>query len=384
MDIRRLNNMNASLREKYVSFWGQTLDPAFYAPFDDATTRRSAASGAGAASTDEANSGETPSVADAVAKNPASYWNLFKTEILNSYFVEQSASFWAVDGTPEEPNPVACLVAATAPTDDALDGADATLLAPFYSADVSDADKATAAQILIEASENALRKKGVRRVYAGGAPPRTDAEGYAPTGAPLLNGVYGFGSPVGFFDRDAARKLFIDAGYEPERNADGAERAFVERKIDASAFFGNDDELPDGWRLTRENWAAPSWRLASIARNFGNARRFCVRGLDSSLLAIAWVYDLIRRAPNGSASRVQTVVSRLSVRPAYRGKGLGTALVAALVEDATTQAAKIAPSAPLEICAVVPTWDAVACDFWDAQGFEVGRRSTPLVKTLAP
>lgn len=373
MEIRRFNNMNASLREKYVSFWGQTLDPAFYAPFDDAPLRRPPTPD---------DRPETSSAAVAAANNPDSYWNLFKTEILNSYFVEPSASFWAVDGTPEEPYPIACLVAAFAPTDDALDGADASLLAPLFAAGVDDADKATAARILIEASENALRTKNARRVYAGGAPPRTVEEGYAPTGAPLLNGVYGVGAPVGFFDADPARKFFVDAGYETERNADGSERAFVERKIDANVFFGNAAELPDGWRLTRENWRAPSWRLALIARNFLNARRFCVRGLDSDLRAVAWVYDLIRRSPKTGALAVQTVVSRLAVREAYRGRGLGSALIAALVEDASTQALKTAPGASLEICAVVRDGDAVARDFWDAQGFEVGRRSTPLVKTL--
>lgn len=372
MEIRRFNNMNASLREKYISFWGQTLDPNFYAPFDDATSRRPPTPTDGA---------ETSSGADSVANNPFSYWNLFKTEILNGYFVEPRASFWAVDGTPEEPNPVACLVAASAPNDDALDGADATLLAPLFSAGVSDVDKATAARILIEASENALRAKDVRRIYAGGAPPRTDAEGYAPIGAPLLNGAYGCGSPVGFFDDDPARKFFVDAGYVAEEGAAGV-RAFVERRIDANAFFGNADDLPNGWRLTQESWAAPSWRHALIARNFLNARRFCVRGLDSSLLAIAWVYDLARRSPKTGALSIQTVVSRLSTRHTYRRKGLGSALVAKLVDDATTRAAKTAPGASLEICVVVPVGDAVARNFWDAQGFESGRRSTPLVKTL--
>lgn len=373
MESRRLTNLNAALRAKYVSFWAQTLDPNFYAPFDDASMRRPST---------PADALETSSADVSAADNLLSYWNLFKTEILNSYFLEQSASFWAVDGTPEEPNPIACLVAAVAPNDDALDGSDATLLAPLFSAEVDDADKATAAQILIERAENALRKKGVRRVYAGGAPPRTDAEGYAPIGAPLLNGVYGVGSPVGFFNDDAARKFFVDAGYEAERNADGGVRAFVERKIDANSFFGNADELPSGWRLTREDWSAPSWRHALIARNFSNARRFCVRGLDASLLAIAWVYDLVRRSPKNGALSVQTVVSRLSVRPQFRGQGLGKALVAELVDDATTRAAKTAPGASLEICVVVPDGNAVARDFWDAQGFGVGRRSTPLVKTL--
>ena len=373
MEIRRFNNMNASLRQKYVSFWGQTLDPTFYAPFDDAPLRRPPT---------QTDRFETSSVADSVAENPFSYWNLFKTEILNSYFVEPSASFWAVDGTPEEPNPVACLVAAFAPTDDALDGADATLLAPLFSAGVDDADKASAAQILIEASENALRTKGVRRVYAGGAPPRTDVEGYAPTGAPLLNGVYGYGSPVGFFDDDPARKFFIDAGYKTEERSGGDERAFVEMKIDANCFFGDASDLPDGWRLTREDWPAPNWRYALIARNFLNARRFCVRGLDSSLLAIAWVYDLIRRSPKTGALSTATVVARLSTRHTYRRKGLGAALVAALVEDATARAAKTAPDASVEICVVVPAGDVVARAFWNAQGFDVGHRSTPLVKTL--
>lgn len=373
MEIRRLTNRNAVLRAKYVSFWGQSLDSAFYAPFDDASMRRPPTPN------DEP---ETTSVVDSVADNPLSYWNLFKTEILNSYFLEPRASFWAVDGTPEEPYPVACLVAASAPTDDALDGADATLLAPLFSAGVDDADKATAARLLIEASENALRANGVRRVYAGGAPPQNDAEGYAPTGAPLLNGVYGVGSPVGFFDDDPACKFFVDAGYEAERKPGGGERAFVEMKVDADSFFGSADELPDGWRLTRENWPAPNWRLALIARNFANARRFCVRGLDSSLLAIAWVYDLVRRSPKKDAVAVQTVVSRLAVRSAYRRKGAGTALVAALIEDATARAAKTAPNASLEVCAVVSDGDDVARDFWEAQGFEVGRRSTPLVKTL--
>lgn len=375
MEIRRFNNMNASLREKYASFWGRSLDPAFYAPLDDAASRRPP--------TTADDRSETSSVAESVANHPASYWNLFATEILNSYFVEPSASFWAVDGAPETPNPVACLVAASAPNDDALDGADATLLAPLFAAGVADDAQATAARLLIETSENALRTIGVRRVYAGGAPPRTDLEGYAPTGAPLLNGVYGFGSPVGFFDDDPGRKFFVDAGYEPEKSADGGVRAFVERTIDANSFFGNADELPDGWRLTREERQAPSWRLAAIGRNFLNARRFCVRGLDSSLLAIAWVYDLTRRSPETGALSIQTVVSRLSVRAEYRGRGLGTALVAALVEDATAQAAKTAPNASLEIGAVVPAADAVADAFWDAQGFGVGRRSTPLVKTLA-
>ncbi len=372
MESRRFTNLNAALRAKYVSFWAQTLDSNFYAPFDDASTRRP---------TTPTDALETSSADVSAADNLLSYWNLFKTEILNSYFLEPSASFWAVDGTPEEPNPVACLVAALAPTDDAFDGADATLLAPLFAAGLSDVDKATAAQILIERSENALRKKGVRRVYAGGAPPKNDAEGYAPIGAPLLNGVYGFGSPVGLFDDDPARKLFVDAGYEAEESSDGV-RAFVERKIDANSFFGSADELPNGWRLTQEDWAAPSWRHALIARNFSNARRFCVRGLDSSLLAIAWVYDLIRRSSKTGALSVQTVVSRLSVRHTYRRKGLGAALIAELVEDATTRAAKTAPGASLEICAVVPVGDAVARDFWDAQGFGNGRRSTPLVKTL--
>lgn len=368
MEIRRFTNMNAALRAKYGSFWSQTLNSDFYAPFDDASMRRPT-------TTDDL---ETSSVDDSVADNPLSYWNLFKTEILNSYFLEQSASFWAVDGTSEEPNPIACLVAASAPTDDELDGADATLLAPLFAAGVADADKANAAQILIEKAENALREKGVRRVYAGGAPPRTDAEGYAPYGAPLLNGVYGFGSPVGFFDDDPARKFFVDAGYETEKKSDGSERAFVELKIDANSFFGSAGD----WRWTREDCPAPNWRHALIARNFDNARRFCVRGLDSGLLAIAWVYDLTRRSAETDAVVVQTVVSRLAVRSAYRRRGAGTALVAGLIEDATERTAKAAPGASHEICAVVSDGDAVALDFWDAQGFEVGRRSTPLVKTL--
>ena len=362
MEIRYFNNWNASLREKYLSFWGQKLDPTFYAPVVEATQR----------------DGETP---HAAANEPASYWNLFRTEILNNYFVEPSASFWAVDGTPEKPEPVACLVAASAPTDDALDGEDAALLAPLFSAGVADADKTTAARLLIEAAEDALRTKGFRRVYAGGAPPRVAAEGYAPTGAPFLNGVYGFGSPVGFFDDDPARKFFIDAGYGAESDV-GGERAFVERKIDATAFFPVSTDLPSGWRLTREERRAPSWRLAAIERNFLNARRFCVRGLDSSLLAIAWVYDLIRRSPTTGALAVQTVVSRLSIRHTYRRKGVGSTLVAALVEDATERTAKTAPGASHEICVVVQDGDVVARDFWDAQGFDVGRRSSPLVKTL--
>ncbi len=369
MEIRRFNNMNAALRAKYASFWGHTLDSAFYAPLDDASTRRPPTS------TDDL---ETSKVDDSGADNPLSHWNLFKTEILNSYFLEPSASFWAVDGSPEEPNPIACLVAASAPTDDALDGADATLLAPLFSAGVADADKANVAQVLIEKSENALREKGVRRVYAGGAPPRTDAEGYAPCGAPLLNGVYGFGSPVGFFDDDPARKFFVEAGYETEKKSNGSERAFVELKIDANSFFGSAGD----WRWTREDCPAPNWRHALIARNFANARRFCVRGLDASLLAIAWVYDLPQSSSKTDAFVVRTVVSRLAVRPAYRRRGAGTALVAALIEDAAERAAKTAPDASLEICVVVPDGDAVALDFWNAQGFEVGRRSTPLVKTL--
>ena len=344
MQIRRFNNRNASLHQKYSSFWEQPLDPDFYAL--------------------------------------ASYWDLFKTEILNSFYVEPSASFWAVDGSPDDPRPVACLVAAFAPTADEPEGADASLLAPFFAAGVDDEDKATAANLLIEAAENALREKGTRRVYAGGAPPRTDADGYAPNGAPLLNGVYGFGSPVGFFDDDPARKFFVDAGYETERGGDGGVRTFVERKIDANSFWGNADELANGWRLTREDWAPPSWRHALIARNFSNARRFCVRGLDANLLAIAWAYDLVRRSPKNGAFSVQTVVSRLSVRPQYRGQGLGKALVAACVEDATARVAKLASNASLEIGAVVAEGDAAACDFWDALGFDVGRRSTPLVKTL--
>lgn len=372
MEIRRFNNMNASLREKYVPFWGQKLDPAFYAPLAAAPSRRRPTPTAVA---------PTSSAAASAASDPASYWNLFAKDILNGYFTEPSASFWAVDGPSEEPNPIACLVAASAPTEDALDGEDAALLAPLFSAGVDDADKATAARILIEASENALRKKGVRRVYAGGAPPRTDAEGYAPIGSPFLNGVYGFGSPVGFFDDDPARERFLDAGYETEESV-GGERAFVERKIDATAFFAPLTDLPSGWQLTREERQAPSWRFAAVERNFLNARRFCVRGHDSSYLAIAWAYDLFRRSPTSGETTVQTVVSRLAVRHTYRGKGLGSALLAALVADATTQVAKTAPDASLEICAVVPDGDAVARGFWDAQGFDVGRRSTPLVKTL--
>lgn len=370
MEIRVFNNWNASLREKYLSFWGQKLDSTFYAPVDKATL-------SGAATTDDAATND----ALAVANEPDSYWSWFKTEILDSVFVDSSASFWAIDGSPEDPKPVACLVAASAPNDDALDGADATLCAPLFAAGVADDDKVSAAQMLIEASENALRTKGFRRVYAGGAPPRTDVEGYAPVGAPLLNGVYGAGSPVGFFDDDPARKFFIDAGYAPEPGVGGA-RAFVERKIDANSFFGNADELPTGCRLAREPWQAQTWRRSAIERNFLNARRFCVRWLDSSLLAVAWVYDVIRREPKTGELVVKTVVSRLSTRPAYRGRGLGTALVAALVEDASTQALKMSPNASLEICVVVPDGDAVAGGFWDAQGFEVGRRSTPLVKTL--
>lgn len=371
MEIRRFNNMNASLREKYVSFWGQKLDANFYASPTDAASRRP---------TTPTEPLETSNGA-AVANDPASYWNLFKTEILNSYFVEPSASFWAVDESAETSKPLACLVAAFAPTDDEFDRTDASLLAPLFSAEVADADKATAARLLIEASENALRTKGVRRVYAGGAPPRTDAAGYAPAGAPFLNGVYGFGSPVGFFDGDAASKFFIDAGYEPEQKDGGGRRTFVERTIDATLFFASAPPLRDGWRLTQEGCPAPSWRFAAIARNFLNARRFCVRGFDASFLAIAWVYDLIRRSPSG-ALVVQTVVSRLAVRPEYRGRGLGTALLAELVEDATERARKTAPGASLQIAAVVPEWDEVARNFWDAQGFDVGRRSTPLVKTI--
>lgn len=368
MEIRRFNNMNASLRERYVSFWGQTLDPNFYAPFCRSTSRFDCP--------------QTTNVVVSAADNPFSYWNLFKTELLDNFFLEPSASFWAVDGAPEDPRPIACLVAASAPTDDACDGAEATLLAPFFAAEIADADKATAARLLIEASENALRAKGTRRVYAGGAPSRVDAEGYAPIGAPLLNGVYGVGSPVGLFDDDPARKFFVDAGYETEQNDDGAERAFIEMKIDANSFFGNADGLPDGWRLTQGNWRASSWRLASCVRNFLNSRGFCVYGLNDDLQAVAWVYDLVRYSPKTGAPSTTTVVSRLSVRSTQRGQGVGAALVAAIVDDATARAQATTPDAALEICAVVPDGNGAGRAFWEAQGFETGRRSTPLVKTL--
>lgn len=373
MEIRFFNNRNASLCEKYLSFWEQKLDPTFY-DFPDV-----ASSGRATARVD----GERERVADSGAHHPFSYWNLFKTEILDSCFWTPSASCWAVEGSPEEPKPIACLVAGLAPTDDALDGDDASLLAPLFAAGVADVDKATAARLLIEASENALRAKGVRRVYAGGAPPRSDVKGYAPTGAPFLNGVYGTGSPVGFFDDDGARDYFIDAGYAPERNEDGDERAYVERKIDAGVFYGSASTLPSGWSLTREPRSAASWRLATIERDFLNPRRFCVFGLDGvEVKAVAWVYDLLRRSPKTGALVVKTVVSRLSVRPAYYGEGLDSALVAALIEDAARRTAKTTPDASLEISVVVPETDVEARDFWDAQGFEVGRRSTPLVKTL--
>ncbi len=349
--------MNTALQGKYLDFWGRTLDPAFYAALNAAASRRAESP------TDRRDADET-----------FTHWQLFKTEALNSYFVEPSASFWAVDGTP---NPLGCVVSAFAPTSDELDGADAALYGPFFASGVDDKTAPEIARTLIEAAEDALRGKGVRRVYAGGAPPRTTEPERAPFGAPLLNGIYGFGSPVGFFDDDETRKFFVDAGYEVERDDRGVERAFVERRIDANAFLPNDAALSPGWRLTREARRPANWRVASIGRNFANSRQFCVRGLDSTLLAIAWTYDLLKTCPKTGEIRVQRVVSRLKTRDKYRRRRLASALVAELVEDA-----KANREQNVEICVVVSATDEAAREFWKAQGFGVGRRATPLVKTL--
>ncbi|MBR4833874.1 MAG: GNAT family N-acetyltransferase [Thermoguttaceae bacterium] len=369
MDIRRFNNTNTALREKYLSFWGQTLDPAFYEALDDAALRRAERP------TDRFDASRA---ADRALNETFTHWKLFKTEALNNYFVEPSASFWAVDAAP---SPLGCVLSALAPNVDELDGADAALYGPFFSTGVADDERPSVARTLIEAAENALRDKGVRRAFAGGAPPRVSEVGRAPTGAPLMNGIYGFGSPVGFFDSDPTRQFFVDAGYEAERDERGGERAFVERRIDAEMFLPSDEELAPGWRLTRESRRSANWRAASIGRNFSNSRQFCVRGLDSTLLAIAWTYDLLKPGSTPGEYRVQRVVSRLTTRKEYRGRRLASALVAALVEDAKTNRRE-APGRDVEICAVVSATDEAARGFWNAQGFGVGRRSTPLVKTL--
>ena len=327
MEIRVFNNWNAALREKYASFWRQTLDPAFYAV--------------------------------------GVHWELFETEILNSCFLEPSASFWAVDGAPETPTPIACVVAASAPTDDALDGADAALFGPFFAVGVDDAEKASVARALIEASENALRAKGFRRVYAGGAPSRTVEEGCAPTGSPFLNDVYGSGSPVGFFDDDPTRQFFLDAGFR-------SERTFVEWKIDAKKFYvGGAAKLPTGYALESNEARTPNWRRATIERNFANASEFNVYGLADEPEASLAAYE----ATDGAER--QTAISRLWVQPEHRGTPLEKTVKTALVAKLVAQAPKNA-----KICAVVPEDAADACKFWKDLKFEQGRRATALVKTL--
>ena len=327
MEIRVFNNWNAALREKYDSFWRETLNPAFYAN--------------------------------------KTHWELFETEILNSCFLEPSASFWAVDGSPENPTPVACLVAASAPTDDALDGADATLFGPFFAAGVADAEKASVARALIEASKEALRAKGFRRVYAGGAPSRTVEEGSAPTGAPFLNGVYGSGSPVGFFDDDPTRQFYLAAGFRDERS-------FAEWKIDAKKFYvGGAAKLPAGYALEPNEERTASWRLATIERNFANASGFNLYGLADEPEASLAAYETTDGAER------QTAISRLWVQPERRGTPLEKTMKTALVAKLVAQAPKNA-----KICAVVPADDADACKFWKELKFEQGRRATALVKTL--
>jgi hypothetical protein len=214
---------------------------------------------------------------------------------------------------------------------------------------------------LIEASEKALRAKGFRRVYAGGAPSRTVEAGDASAGSPFLNGVYGNGAPVGFFDDDSARRFFLDAGYREERS-------FGEWKIDAKKFYvGGAAKLPNGYALEPEKAQASNWRLATIKRNFANASRFSVYGLADEPEAILEAYE----AGN------ETTIARLWTRPDRRGLPLEKTLKTALVAKLVAQAPKNA-----KICAVVPTADADACKFWKDLKFEQGRRATALVKTL--
>ena len=327
MEIQVFNNWNAALREKYASFWSQPFDSAFYAP--------------------------------------KTYREFWETDVLNNPFFEPSASFWAVDGDSENPTPIACVVAASAPTADALDGADATLFGPLFAAGVDDAKRATVARALIEASEKALRAKGFRRVYAGGAPSRTVEEGCASTGSPFLNGVYGVGSPVGFFDDDPARRFFLDAGYRDERS-------FVEWKLDAKRFYVGTIKLPPGWKLEpTEDRRASSWRLATIERDFANARGFVVYGLAGEAEASVWGYET-----PGEADR-QTAVARLQVRPEHRGRPLEKTLKMALLAKLVAQTPKNS-----KICAVLSADDVGSGNFWKSLRFEQGRRATALVKTL--
>lgn len=367
MDIRRFNNTNTALREKYLDFWGQALDPAFYAALNVDASRRSN------------GRFETLDGSQRVVKETFTHWRLFNAETLNSYFVEPSASFWAVD---DVPRPLGCVVSASAPNVDELDGADAAIYGPFFASGVDDETKPSVARTLIEAAENALRDKGVRRVFAGGAPPRVSESGRAPTGAPLLNGIYGFGSPVGFFDADPTRNFFKEAGYEADLDERGVGRAFVERRIDADSFFPSDADFPADWRLTRDSRRPANWRAAAIGRNFTNARQYAwIRREAPQLLAVAWTYDLFRTCPTTGELCVQRVVSRLKTRDAFRRRRLASALIAAIVEDAES-IRRATGGRSLEICAVVPAADEDARRFWDAQGFAVGRRSTPLVKTF--
>ena len=315
MELQVFNNWNVSLREKYRSYWRQIPNPAFYTPAACRDLR-----------------------------------DLFDAEILNGRFFEPSASFWAVDDSSEEPTPVACLVAASVPNEPDA----ATLFGPFFAPEVADAEKASVARALLEASEKALRAKGFRRVYAGGAP----------TGSPLLNGVYGSGSPVGFFNDDPSRDFFVAAGYRAGQKS-------VEWKIDKDDFYVSPVDLPNGWRLAKKERATADWRLAAVERNFSNRRSFCVYGGDGATEASAEAYG----APGG-----QTAILRLWVCPTLK-RDLQTSLKEALLDRIVADASERAPRKAFEICAVVPD-DADADEFWEDLDFKKGRRATALVKTL--
>ena len=311
MKIQVFNNWNVLKRERYASFWNQELDAAFYEPNANAA--------------------------------PRTYRDLFDEEILNSRFFFPEASHWAVDDSGTKPAPLACLVAASAPTDDSR--SDAALFGPFFAAEVADAEKGKIARALIEAAEQKLLERGFSRVYAGGAPPRAADEADEPIGSPLLNGVYGLGSPVGFFDADATRDFFLDAGYqeEPRRTS--------------------------------------SWRRAAVERNFPNARTRTIEGIDGDAAASAWSYDAAAVATDGQKF-LRLVIPRLRVASEYRSSCLEEAietLVAQVVADANE---RTAPGTRIGEILVVAPDDGVADEVWEYLYFEKGRRATPLVKTL--
>ena len=343
MKIQAFNNWNTSGRARFASFWEQELDPAFYAPKAD--------------------------------KAPRTYRDLFDEEFLNSCFFLPEASFWAVENASDAPTPVACLVAAAAPTDDVNAASDAALFGPFFASDVADAEKEKVARALIEATEQKLRERGFERVYAGGAPPRANDGEDEPTGSPLLNGVYGVGSPIGFFDADPARQYFVDAGYEEGE-------AFVERRIDARALWAQ-TMLPPGWIAREaEPRRAPKWRLATIERNFPNAWTRAIENVAGNTTASLCAYELRAVAPDGQTT-ARLIVPRLRVAPECRGRQLEATLEALIAETVADANGRTPPGTRIarDICVVVPE-DGAADQFLDNLDFTRGRRATALVKTL--